>query len=364
MRRNLIFLSLITASFIPVSGLPREQSRELPEVVVESRQNKFLHMLAYVREYSTLSTYSDTVILFREKMVDYMLPSQRKNRFRGWTYPRILTAKSYYRFVNTHGLDSVSDRCNHHFSWADWVGVAPASLIPQTLAGASVGVDTVRGKYRPTEIWRRDEDRMTLDVDVLADTDSRKWVPNLSLFFRDDIDFEDFRIRFDFENVAGKRVEPIDLAGYSFNIESKGRGHPMFMFNRISEPYYVSTRAEVYLIDKEYVTVKEAKKWEERGMLPADFVMFEPSDAPELTEDIRRLIDRVNSVDHDKTRLAFTPDQRLVGRRVEKVNIGREILKRLKQMFGLDYLNGNRKREKQWRQFRRDQIRRNTTSED
>ncbi len=85
---------------------------ELAEVVVESRQKKVLHVLAYVREYSTLSTFTDTVSMFREKMVDFMLPDE-KTRFRGWRRPRILNSKSYYRFSNADGIDSVSDRCNY-----------------------------------------------------------------------------------------------------------------------------------------------------------------------------------------------------------------------------------------------------------
>jgi len=72
----------------------KEQILELPEFVVESREHRVLHMLAYVREYSTLSTYSDTIFMFREKMVDYMLPSDNKVRFNGWNNPRILTSKS------------------------------------------------------------------------------------------------------------------------------------------------------------------------------------------------------------------------------------------------------------------------------
>ncbi len=52
----------------------QENTIQLPEVIVESGRHKVMHMLAYVREYSTLSTYTDTVSLFREKMVDYMLP--------------------------------------------------------------------------------------------------------------------------------------------------------------------------------------------------------------------------------------------------------------------------------------------------
>ncbi len=86
----------------------KEQILELPEFVVESREHRVLHMLAYVREYSTLSTYSDTIFMFREKMVDYMLPSDNKVRFNGWNNPRILTSKSYYRFTNSLGLDSVA----------------------------------------------------------------------------------------------------------------------------------------------------------------------------------------------------------------------------------------------------------------
>ena len=155
-----------------------EYIAELPEVVVESRQQKLLHMLAYVREYSTLATYSDTVFLFREKMVDYMLPAEQKSKFTGWRNPRILTSKSYYRFSNRAGLDSVSDRCNQHFSWADWVGIVPASEIPELLRRHDSATDTVRGKYSPTEVWSKNPDRITLDVNVLADPTSRQRVPN------------------------------------------------------------------------------------------------------------------------------------------------------------------------------------------
>ena len=47
----------------------RENVSELPELTVESKKHRLLHILAYVREYSTLATYTDTVFLFREKTV-------------------------------------------------------------------------------------------------------------------------------------------------------------------------------------------------------------------------------------------------------------------------------------------------------
>lgn len=59
----------------------RESKAQLSEIVVESRRHKVLHMLAYVREYSTMTSYTDTVFLFREKMVDYMLTPDGSVKF-------------------------------------------------------------------------------------------------------------------------------------------------------------------------------------------------------------------------------------------------------------------------------------------
>ena len=56
---------------------------ELPEVLVESKKHQVLHMIGYVREYSTLTTYSDTVMLFREKTVDFMVPVGRGKEIPG-----------------------------------------------------------------------------------------------------------------------------------------------------------------------------------------------------------------------------------------------------------------------------------------
>lgn len=342
----------------------QEYIAELPEVVVESRQQKLLHMLAYVREYSTLATYSDTVFLFREKMVDYMLPLERKSKFAGWRNPHILTSKSYYRYSDGNGLDSVSDRCNQHFSWADWVGIVPATEVAPALRHRDTATDTVRGKYSPTEIWNKNSDRITLDVNVLADTTSRKWVPNLSFFFRDDIDFEQFLIRFNYNNTGGDSIAPADLTGYSFNIASNGRGRGMFMFNRRDEPFFVSTYAEVYFVDKEYITVKEARQWQKLQSGANEMDIYIPDGAPELQPSIIRLMARVSNVDHDNIRLALAPDQRLAGGEVARLNAGQMILKRLKGIFGLDHVAAKRKWKREWNEFRIEQSTRNKKSRD
>lgn len=326
---------------------------ELPEFVFESRNMKIMHLLAYVREYSTLSTYTDTVTLFREKMVDYMLPAAGKTRFKGWSTPRILSSKSYYRFTNAEGLDSVSDRCGHHFSWTDWVGIAPAARIPRRLADADIAADTLQGRYTIAEIWVRNDDRLMLDVNVLADTVSRKWVPNLSLFFRRDVDFENFRLHLNYSTAASDSVGPADLTGYSFNIESNGRGRGMFMFNRVDEPFCVNTYAEVYIVDREYISVAEARKWERKQLHGDEIGIYEPPEASPLNADVLRLIARVDSLDHMRVRLDFVPDRRLAGCDRPLPGVGTRILQRIKGMFGIDNVNARRKWNNSWREFRR-----------
>ena len=82
--------------FTSEAALAKRSVTELPEVLVESRHRNMLHVLAYVREYSTLTTYRDTVFLFREKMVDFMLPANKKTGYRGWRIPRVIRSESYY----------------------------------------------------------------------------------------------------------------------------------------------------------------------------------------------------------------------------------------------------------------------------
>lgn len=327
---------------------------ELPEVLVISKNHRLLHMLAYVREYSTLTTYTDTVFLFREKMVDYMLPASG-TKFKGWSRPRVLTSRSYYRFKDNNGLDSVSDVSNHHFSWSDWIGIVPSTPIPKKLKMVEAGSDTVCGKYSPTEIWTKNKDAINVDVNVLADTASRKWVRDLSVFFKNGINFEDFRISFKYDNVLNDAVSPLDLISYSFNIESEGRGYDMFRFNDRNEPFFVSTSADIWILDKEFITEKEARKWARQKFDSDEIGIYEPMDAPALSSDILALIDRVENIDKDEVKLDYVTDQNMKSDKIGGRNfkIGRRALLMLKQATGITRYRAHKNLNKQWNEFRK-----------
>lgn len=339
-----------------------ENITELPEVVFESRQEKMLHILAYVREYSTLSTYTDTITLFREKMVDFMLPNENNTRYKGWRYPRVINSRSYYQFTNASGLDSVSDRCNQHFTWSDWIAIPPASKIPPALNGIDNGTDTVAGKYTPAEIWVKNGDKISLDVNVMADTSGRRWTPDISMFFNNpNVDFEQFRLRVNYSDVVDNYISPADLTSYAFNIESRGRGRGMFRFNRRDEPFFVTTYAEIYILDKEYITIKEAKKWDNRKFNSKELEIYEPMEAPDLQPSILALINRVNNINSEKIRLAQKPDHRLAGRNVSKQNfgIGHRALSLLKQLTGITYYKSHKNFNRRWDEFKDDRKQKN-----
>lgn len=339
----------------------QEIPTELPEVLVISKHHKVLHILGYVREYSTLTTYTDTVFLFREKMVDFMLIPDSGSKFTGWRTPRVLKSKSYYHFTNSQGLDSVSKECQHHFSWSDWLSIVPSPEMPSSLSSLGFGTDTIYGKYGPTEVWIRNDDKLSVDINILADTTSRKWVPNLSGFFRNGLDYEIFRTKFNYDNVIGDSIAITDITGYSFNIESNGRGHDMFRFNRINEPFYVTTYAEVYILDKEFITVKEAKKWENWNFDLTDVAIIEPAEAPPLQPPIRQLVTRVNAINPENVRLNFTPDHRLMGREVHKQNLGQRAFTLLKEVTGISLYKSRKNFNRRWNDFRKEQMQKNNS---
>lgn len=297
---------------------------ELKELEVK-KDLRMVHIVAFVRDNSLLTTYTDTAFLFREKWVDFMLPLDRKNRDKGWRLPRILSSKSYFRFTNDKGIDSVSHKFEQHFSWSDWINPVDRIPLPKPLRGVKQATDTIYGKYSPTETWIKDGDTVTLKINVLADQRSRKWVPRLSTFFSDEegqkFDFEDFRITYHFRNIADTTIYARDITQITAHIASEGRGRNIFRFNPVEEPYFTETSAEMYIIDYELLTSKEAKKWENDNLEGLSLDLAPPSNiVPPITPEIAALISRVESaqeIDEADARARLQVDQRLAGRPLE-----------------------------------------------
>lgn len=332
-------------------GTEPPEVRELREVVVKATRRRMLHILAYVRENSLMTNCDDTVRLFREKTVDFMLPWDADSRERVWLSPRVLASRSCYRFTDGDGLDSVSDEGQHHFSWSDWVGVAPKSALPSALRKSQTASDTLRGRYSPAEIWARKGDTVSVRVDLLAGAEAKKWTPGAEWFFRRGVDFEKFRIAWRY-TAADDTLSALDLDGYSFIVESNGRGHEMFGF--AGSPF-IRTEAEVYVIDREVISAKEARKWEKLRLDTDGMPVIAPPQAPPLSEATLALIDKVNGIDREAVRLDKEPDMKLYGGlpRHDNFSLGRRALLVLKDYLGISGHKFHKKFNRNWEAMRR-----------
>ena len=292
----------------------QKQMYELPGITVLNEKKDVLYMVGYVREFSTLTTYTDTIQLFREKTVDFMLPAKRTKRLNGWLNPRVLASQSYYRFSTAYGLDSVSNYYRQHFTWADWVGILDRVEIPAALRTDMVGTDTVQGRYCPASIWRRVNDAMYVDVDVLSDTTSRKWIPTIAPFLRGNVDFSRLSVAYSLNDVEGKELRAENISQMSISIESTGRGWRLFQVFPKDQPFFVSTYAELYIIDRAYLTVAQAQQLDQNRPRSADVGIVRPDVAPDLPPAVIDLMARVDGIDHDQRRLGMQPDERLAGK--------------------------------------------------
>lgn len=313
-------------------AMTARETRNLPEVVVKSRDRQVLHLLGYVREYSSAASEYDTVTLFREKMVDFMIPSKKVSGFKGWNYPRVLAVRSCYRFSNFEGLDSVSDRFRHHFSWSDWVGICRDLEVPGRILDYSEREvsDTVFGRFSPSSVWRRTGDDLYVDIDVLSDTLNRRLVPELVSFMREGTEFTCLDIGYEFSSANGSSALPDDLMKFTFDIVSNGMGRGFQRIFQTKDPIVIRTYATVYIIDREYITKSEAKKWEKNPPRGEDLGICVPPEAPALDPATKRLVDRVEAIDISAIRLGEEPDPRLVAKFKPSK---KSFLSRLKNIF-------------------------------
>lgn len=338
-RKGLIIILLATCGVLPAgSATPERAAYTLPELTVDNKRYDVLHLLGYVREYSTLTTFTDTVLLFREKTVDFMVPTRRIRKFAGWTQPRVLASQSYYRFSDFYGLDSVSDRYSQHFSWSDWVGIPAHADMPPKLANETA-CDTVHGKFGPTAIWRRDGEAVRIDIDVLSDTLNYKWTPALAGFISEDVDFSDISVHYNYDNILGDDLWARDLSWMSFDIESRGRGrnirHGLRTYS--NEDCRVNTYGEIFIADREYISLAEARKWEKIAPRGNEIGIMRPDGIPPLTPKIAAIVARVDSMDHNKLRLDEKVDKIIAGHNIDAAPISKKkrLLKQLKSIINL-----------------------------
>lgn len=309
-RRKLLLcaMSIITACDICMA----DNIHELPAVTVYPLKKYAIHMLGYVREYATLSSYVDTIVLFREKKVDFLIPSAKAKNITGWYRPRLLASRSYYRFKNIHGLDSVSDSFRGHFSWSDWIELPPTARLSSALSEVESGIDSLSAHNNIiSQIWTKQQDNVNVHVNILAGNNNRSWVAPIARAFMDDLDFSSMTLDCRYEDITGEILTPDLLSYYTLNLSSAGRGDALTHAFKTLGQVYIDSKVELYITDRTILSEKQARKLikqevEDKSIIP-------PSDAGTLSPEVQSLVARVNGIDKDYLRRNIIPDSRLAG---------------------------------------------------
>lgn len=270
---------------------------DLDEIIISPGSRPLLYLSGYVREVSSMLGSADSVTVYRESMVDFMVPIG-KTRVKGWKKPRELASKTYVRMTRPGGKDSVSNHTDDEYLlWANRFGMVPSSVkVPASLRqGHHSATDTVMGKYGPKMIWNKSGDTFRCRVDGLADHKGHVYTPWPLKALGLTTDIDDCSHNYMFHTTEGNLPTPADMNGFSLSINLRIRSKLFRRLYKSSEPINQKTYIEVYITERKYLTDEEAKtlKKEPPIVTPADIVA--PAEATALHPGIRQIVERVES---------------------------------------------------------------------
>lgn len=267
---------------------------DLPEIVITTDSRPLLRLTGYMRELTSVLNETDSVTIFRESMVDFLVPV-KKTKVKGWDKARQLASRTYVRMTDSDGLDSVSAEHEYEFIlWGDKQSLIPdATEIPEAIRGKDFACDTIMGKFGPKAIWWKNGDKVRWYGDALANNKDHKASPLFLKLLGFTADFTELSKSIIFDAPDGDLIKPTDLRQLSLTIDMLGRGKWFKKGFESKSPVNVRSYMELYLTDREFLTEEEGRelKKEPAALETSDIVA--PAEAAPLHPAIRVMVGRV-----------------------------------------------------------------------
>lgn len=273
------------------------QDYELPEIVIIPGSHPLLHLTGYMREVTSILSSSDSVTIFKESVVDFMVPVE-KSKVKGWKKARELASRTYVRMSDSSGLDSVSTNHEYEFMlWGNGINLIPsAAKIPDKFKGTDVASDTVMGKYYPKLIRWKNGDVIRWYDDALADEKNHITTPLVLKLFGLTTDVTEISENFVFDTPDGDSITPADLRQVSITIDMLAKGKLFKKAFDSSSPVNVRTYMELYLTDREYLSEADGKELKKDTPAIEPSRIMAPTNANPLHPAIVRIVERVNAL--------------------------------------------------------------------
>ena len=272
---------------------------DLPEIVVSPGSHPLLYLTGYVREVSSMFGSSDSVTIYRESIVDFMIPTG-KTRIKGWEKPRELASKTYVRVTRADGTDSVSNHIGENYILcANRFANIPSSIkIPDPLLkNSSTAADTLMGKYGPKRIWQKNGEVLRCRIDGLADFEGHVFTPWPLKALGLTTDITECSHNYAFQSADGIKPAVADMTGFSISLNISIRSKLYRKLFKSSEPICQKSYVEVYITDREYITEEDGKALKKNSPLMTQADVTAPPEASALHPGIRQIIERVESID-------------------------------------------------------------------
>lgn len=273
------------------------QDYELPEIVIIPGNRPLLYLTGYMREVTSILGSSDSVTLYKESIVDFLVPVE-KSKVKGWSKPRELASKTYVRMTNSTGLDSVST--NHEYEymlWANRYSLIPSpTKIPQRIKDTDFACDTIMGKYYPKIIWWKNGDVTRRNGDALANEKNHIISPSAFKLFGLTTDFTELSINYVFNTPDEDFIRPTNLKQVSMTIDILAKGKVFKKYFDSTSPVNVRTYVELYLTDREFLSDEEGKAIKKNAPVFKTSEIEAPENAADLHSGIKQIINRVNTL--------------------------------------------------------------------
>lgn len=274
-----------------------QQDYDLPEIVVIPGSRPLLHLTGYMREITSVLGSSDSVTLFKECVVDFLVPVE-KTKVKGWNKARELASKTYVRMSDSSGRDSVSTNHEYEFMlWGNRKSLIPsAAKIPDIIKGTDAACDTVMGKYYPKIIWWKNGDVTRWYGDALANEKDHITSPWALKLFGLTTDVTEISENYVFDTPDGDFIRPTDLRQVSVTIDMLAKGKLFKKTFDSSSPVNVRTYMELYLTEREFLSEEEGKSLKKEIPEMESSDILAPPNANPLHPAILRTVERVNSL--------------------------------------------------------------------
>jgi hypothetical protein len=269
-------------------------SYELPEVVVASTNKEVMRQVCYIREYMSITADNDTSVIFVEQMVDNFIPLKKVKGYKGRKDPRVLAQRSYGRFKDKDGRDSLTNNVD--------MSELKAMPIPwdvnqecnevAALSGKANGVATKSGKSAPEYIYIKNSKTYTVVNDMLATTKDHKFSAAILRLMGLNMTITDITSRnvYNLQESGTYNAEDIRYVSFSFAMNAKGR--LIRKASNSNSMMYGKIYTECYPVRREYMTADEAKELDSKKQTMKIEV---PSTASALDASTQKLVNDVEN---------------------------------------------------------------------